>query len=251
MHEPDHLRRYDDLARRGYLAEAICDGVTFEAHRGAFLSCGGDPQRYALGRYFKRADPRCAMSGLSARILELKKADGPARVFGQALGSFLGELGWIPHSIVPVPPKPAQERNRFEAVLAAAATSLPGDSKVMIDGLKCVREVENYKALGARERVAAINGAFESRYNWAGKAVLLVDDVMTTAGTMVECARALVADGASEVRGVAFGRDQKTFVVKECTECGRPMRVRANGRTGRNFWGCSGYPDYCRNTAVM
>ena len=118
-----------------------------------------------------------------------------------------------------------------------------------MEGLKCVREVEDYKGLGVLERAAAVRGAFEGNYNWSGSTVLLVDDVLTTAGTMVECARVVTADKASEVRGVAFGRDQVAFVVKECAMCGRRMRIRTNRTTGENFWGCSGYPDQCKYTA--
>ena len=248
---PDYLCRFNELRQRGYFAEAICEGVEHKTHRGAFLPCGEAPRRYALGRYFMRGDPRCADSRLAASILKLKQEDGPASLFGRALASFVGELGWRADYIVPVPPKPGQERNRFEAVLADAAESLPSDSKVVIDGLKWVREVKNYKELGARERIAAIRGAFESVYQWGGRTVLLVDDVLTTAGTMAECARALIADKASEVRGVAFGRDQKAFVMKQCAKCGRRMRMRTNHTTGANFWGCSGYPEYCKHTEVM
>ena len=249
--KPGALLRADELPRRGYLAEAMCEGVAPKAHRGAFLPCGGSPRRYALGRYFKREDPRCADSGLAARILELKTEDGPAQLFGQALAAFVRELGWAADYIVPVPSKPSQERNRFAAVLAAAGGALPDDTEVVVDGLRCVREVENYKTLGAPERSAAVRGAFESRYEWNGGKVLLVDDVLTTGGTMLECARVLTADKASEVRGVAFGRDQEAFVVKECPRCGRRMRIRTNRATGENFWGCSGYPDQCRHTASI
>ena len=166
--KPGSLLRFGELGRRSYFAEVICEGVEPKAHRGAILPCGESPRRYALGRYFKREDPRCAGSGLAEKILELKNEDGPAPLFGQALAMFVR--------------------------------------------------------------------------------VLLVDDVLTTGGTMMECARVLTADKASEVRGVAFGRDQEAFVVKECARCGRRMRIRTNSATGENFWGCSGYPDDCRHT---
>ena len=248
LRKPGSLLRFNKLDRRGYLAEVRCAGMTPKVHQGSILPCGPSPRCYALGRYFKTEDPRHSGSALAASLLELKDKDGPAKILGQALAEFVHKVGWTPDYIVPVPPKPKETRSRFQALLDASEQFLPEDTEVESGGLRCVREVQGYKRKRPRERAEAVRGAFASQYDWNGTKVLLLDDVFTTGATAKECARVLLAANASEVRIVAFGRDQQTFVTKECSQCGRPMRVRTNRQTDEQFWGCSGYPEHCRNT---
>lgn len=248
LRKPGPLLRLNELDRRGYLAEVLCEAKTPKVHRGSVLPCGSSPKCYSLGRYFKTDDPRHAGSALAASLLELKSTDVPAQVLGQALAAFIRQIGWTPDSIVPVPSKPNQARRRFQAVLEAAKPFLDDEIEVDIDGLRCSRDIPGYKQKGALGRSEAVRGAFASRYDWNGYRVLLLDDVLTTGATAKECARVLLANKASEVRIVAFGRDQQTFATKQCPECGRPMRIRTNHYTDQQFWGCSGYPEHCENT---
>lgn len=239
VQNPATLCQLGPLERRRYFAEAIAAGAEPKPHPGSFLPCGEVPRSYALGRYFKTEDPRHAQSPLAARILEYKNSDEPAPIFAQALRLFLERLDWTPNYIVAVPPKPSQSRNRFAAVLEHVAKSLPAKTVVLLDGLRCVKEIPDYKSKGPIERRAAVQGAFESKYTWNRNKVLLLDDVLTTGETLAECVRVLSGSGAAEVRVVAFGKDQQAFARKHCPACGRAMRVR-NGPYGR-FWGCSGY----------
>ena len=191
-------------------------------------------------------DPRHAGHQLSRAILSLKSGDKHADMFGKALGKAIGLIETEAAFIVPVPPKPSQTRNRFEAVLAAAEAHLPDDMEIDLEGLQCVKEVEGYKAMGPGERAAAIRGAFETKWDWDGADVILIDDVYTTGETIAECARILKKQGAGTVQTVVLGKDQRAFVRKRC-ECGRTMKIRKN-RQGVQFWGCSGYPTYCQRT---
>ena len=248
--DPGLLLRSNELEQRGYFAEMLCCGISPKAHRGAVLPCGKSPLRlYALGRYFKTKDPRHEGNMLSESILAMKDSDGPAEVFAQALAEFVRKLKSTPDYIVPVPPKPSQSRSRFEAVLKATNLFLPSAIKVSLDRLKCVREVEGYKTIEGPDRAEAIHEAFESPHDWNGAKILLLDDVLTTGATVVECARVLLMSNASEVRTVTFGKSQRSFVRKECPDCTRLMRVLTNSRTGEKFWGCSGYHSHgCRHT---
>lgn len=245
--KPSTLLRLSTVERASYFAEVRARKLEPYPHAGSFLPCGGSPARYALGRYFMTEDPRHAISDLSRRLLQFKTNDDPAPVFARALASFIKRVGWTPDFVLSVPPKPSQSRDRFESLFAATQGLVGAEVNLATDGLRCVKEIEGYKRMGALERAKAIRGAFESKYVWENCSVLLVDDVLTTGETVAECARVLLADGAVEVRVVTIGKDQQVFARKSCAACTRPMRVRTN-RDGVKFWGCSGYPDYCKNT---
>jgi predicted amidophosphoribosyltransferase len=238
-----------------YVADALARGYEPMMHGGSILQCGGDPVRYSLGRYFKTEDARHAGDAFCAKVLALKNDDGPAPLFGRALAEFLAHLDWRPSAIVPVPPKPSQTRNRFAAVLANLEPTLGEGTDIMLDGLTCVKEIEGYKKMSALQRAAAMPGTFETKYRWDGDRVLLIDDVLTTGETVAECARVLLADGAKEIRIVTLGKDQRSYARELCPQCDRPLSVKTNGKSGAQFWGCTGYrrnaPDSCNYTRSM
>jgi hypothetical protein len=249
--KPSSLLKVASLPRRGYYAEATSDGIEPKFHMGSTLFCGGEPVRYALGRYFTTSDPRHATSKLTRNILSLKGDDSRAKPLGVALGEFVQRLPWKPDYIAPVPSKPGQMRQRFEAVLHVAASYFE-DTGLALDGLTCNKTIEGYKQMGAAERARANEDAYSSKYSWTGENVLVLDDVHTTGETADACARALMNRGAAEVRIVVFGKDQQVYARKQCPKCGRSMKVKTRGRDGVQFWGCSGWrsddPECCNYT---
>lgn len=237
------------LNGRTYIGEARTSGAAFLPHWGSVLRCDDHPTVYALGRYFTTSDPRHAASALSTAVLSLKSTDDVAQRLGQCVGRAIDLIDWKPDYVVPVPMKPSQQtRNRFEKLLEAAARHSHAEFDVKLDGLQCTREIEEYTRKTALERAEAIRGAFRSQYDWNDNAILLIDDVYTTGETTSECMRILTAAGAGEVRVMTLGKTQRSFARKTCPACGRPMRIRVERATDIRFWGCSGYPDDCRNT---
>ena len=72
-----------------------------------------------------------------------------------------------------------------------------------VEMLKAVRPHSTQTHKGAMDRWLNIQGNYALRNGaevWAGKHILLVDDVVTTGATVSECASVLLSAGAAEVR---------------------------------------------------
>ena len=125
-----------------------------------------------------------------------------ARLLGELLADTLDNRGAPrPDCIVPVPLHPSRLRERGfnQAVELARPSARRFQLPLLIEGLRRARPTIPQTALDARQRQINLQGAFIATQPFAGRRVALVDDVMTTASTAEECARALRAEGASEV----------------------------------------------------
>jgi ComF family protein len=117
------------------------------------------------------------------------------------LGLGLGELP--PGVLVAVPLGAARRRQRGynqAEVLARKLSAATGRRR--LQGLRRVRETDAQVGRSGEERRRALEGAFA----WVGtvpEEVLLVDDVVTTGATLVECARAARAAGVKRVHTLA------------------------------------------------
>ena len=249
LFNPRRLLNAVNLDRCGYLAEMLVIGVSPVKHHGAILPCHPTLGYYALGRYYQTEDSRHRQSVLSSIILRLKQEEASISDLATALASFTHWMKPTPDVVVPVPPKPSQKRNRFECILNTVSQYLPSKTRISMNALDCVADLKGYKSLTAMERSVAIQKLYRSRHQWQGHTVLLVDDTMTTGCTLRECSRTLVEAGVSQVQCVALARSQIRSHKKYCSQCGRPMRIRRNKSTQKEFWGCSGYPYFCRHTA--
>ena len=67
-----------------------------------------------------------------------------------------------------------------------------------------------YKHMNEDERSKAIIGCYATEATWSGT-VLLLDDVVTTGSTLVECSKVLSRAGATEVIALALGKTQFSF----------------------------------------
>lgn len=87
----------------------------------------------------------------------------------------------------------------------AAELALPAT-----DCLEKTKHTANQNELSRQARLDNLKGAFQARGRrtplFRDRAILLVDDVMTTGATLDECSRTLLAAGAREVRCLTLAR---------------------------------------------
>ncbi len=106
-------------------------------------------------------------------------------------------------AVVPVPLHSARYRHRGfnQAELLAKSVAAERGWKLDTDGLKRVRNTPTQTKLNADERAENVRDAFQMRSaeHFAGKSVLLVDDVLTTSATLSACALAVRNAGATRV----------------------------------------------------
>jgi len=77
------------------------------------------------------------------------------------------------------------------------------------------RSTHSQFELGVRDRRRNLRGAFRVQGNVHGREVMLVDDILTTGATARECARVLIAAGASKVWVVTLARAQREFLRRQ------------------------------------
>ena len=93
------------------------------------------------------------------------------------------------------------------ALLARALAAAPGGRRALLPGaLRRTRETPPQVGRSREARLANVRGAFVAGEAVRGRAIALVDDVVTTGATVDACARALLAAGALSVSVVALAR---------------------------------------------
>ena len=123
--------------------------------------------------------------------------------------SLVKETGWSYDLVAPVPlgKQRYKERGYNQAAYLSIPLALYFGVPYRPDALRRVRETRSQVQLSPVERKENVQGAFlaEPR-RVAEKAVLLVDDVMTTGATLNECAQALLDAGALAVYAITLAR---------------------------------------------
>lgn len=137
--------------------------------------------------------------GVAARVLRAAKEDGRtpllralAPALAAAASAGLAQAPAGPTAIVPIPASPAAMRRRGYRVVEVIAghAGLPVHRLLRTSGATL-----DQRRLGLAERARNVDERMRAG-DARGRAVLIVDDVVTTGATLREAARALIAAGA-------------------------------------------------------
>ncbi len=130
------------------------------------------------------------------------------RLLSRLLGDYLEQHAEMPDLLLPVPLHPARLRQRGYNQALELAKPLSRRFHIPIDHRSCrrVRPTRPQSTLKKRQRRRNIRGAFQIIRPIAAKHVALVDDVVTTGGTVNELARQLKLAGIARVDVWAVAR---------------------------------------------
>ncbi|HEY1720711.1 MAG TPA: ComF family protein [Magnetospirillaceae bacterium] len=195
-----------------FITAPQCDtcGQPFEvdlAGSSLCAACMADPPGYNRARAVFRYD-----DASRALILRFKHGDRTAaaphfaRWMARAGSTLLADADVI----VPVPLHPWRlwRRRYNQAAMLASAIARQADKTCVPDALARVRATPSQGTLGRGQRRRNVKGAFRLRRPEAidGKAVVLIDDVLTSGATVEECVRVMHRGGATQVDVLTLAR---------------------------------------------
>lgn len=116
-------------------------------------------------------------------------------------------------------------------------------------------DAQNIKHLSRSKRREEVERSLRLVRNPAGQRVLIVDDVLTSGGTMLTARELALGGGATYVAGLALAKTISRYAFevdptyRECPLCGRRVTL-IRRKDGGRFWGCEGWRiDGCKFTA--
>jgi ComF family protein len=197
-----------------FIAAPHCSrcGTPFAEPIGDEAQCGACLRRPPR---FRKARAALVYDDKSRRlVLPFKHGDRTdmARAYGRWMARAAGELLAEAELIAPVPLhwRRLFTRRYNQALLLARAVARDGAAQLAPDLLRRARWTGSQAGLKAEERRRNVRRAFAVHPRWReavkDKAVLLVDDVLTTGATAEACALALQRAGARHVDVLTLAR---------------------------------------------
>ena len=148
---------------------------------------------------FKEQGRTSVAKALSEPLREAMKAS-----YDQA--RHMGESGAITWVVPPSSRASFRQRGYSPIVELVKATGVRSSKLLRIN-----RRRADQSKLGRMERFHNMKGVYRAKQEIAGMKVILVDDVMTTGATLLECARALRAGGAIVLGAAVLAYTPKNF----------------------------------------
>lgn len=179
---------------------------------GLCASCGAAKPPYA--------ELRCVYvyRGVARELIHRMKFDGefdlPVRLFAAEMAALARAQGWPVQAVAAVPGtgKTLRQRGYNQAELLGARVAQELGLPRLRNVLRKRRGTRSQVGLNAVQRRGNLAGAILPGRNAEavrGKAVLLVDDIVTTGSTMEACAQALLRCGATAVYALGAARTPK------------------------------------------
>jgi ComF family protein len=164
--------------------------------------CREKPNRY-VRRIYGAAQYEGAVE-IAVKLMKFHDRERLAGPLGELMRDFAEEYMACEDYdvVVPVPLHRVRARARgYNQSYLLAEAAMDAFPKAVLDqSLKRIRPTRTQSKLTGKARKANVQGAFAVLGDsLEGRTVLLVDDVVTSAGTVTECARVLRRAGAAEV----------------------------------------------------
>lgn len=195
-----------------------------------------------VGRYFRSNDPRSYSHKLTKLILAFKdEKEGAYAALKPVFRDLIIDIENDFDFITIVPCKPSKN-NRFTPLFYNNGN--PISSKVNLNLLSCPNDYDSQKKYGTRqEKAQNVRDVFKytNSVNIKDKKILIIDDILTTGSTALECARVLYEAGARKVILLPLGVTQDTFeTMAQLAPIGdgdgNIYKLRFKKSNGEPFW---------------